>query len=173
IAGASVTGAAGGGTVWTITVNTGAGSGTIRLDVPNTATINDGVGNALSGLPFTGGQIYTVDKTAPTVTIDQAVGQADPTSLSPINFTVTFSEPVVGFTSADVVIGGTAGATTANVSGGPAVYTVAVSGMTVTGTVTATIPAGAANDAAGNLSAASTSTDNSVNYLAIIDRHWI
>ena len=34
----------------------------------------------------------------PTVTINQAAGQADPTNASPINFTVVFSEPVTGFT---------------------------------------------------------------------------
>ena len=37
---------------------------------------------------------------APTVTINQAAGQADPTNASPINFTVVFSEPVTGFAPA-------------------------------------------------------------------------
>ena len=36
----------------------------------------------------------TWDVTAPTVTINQAVGQPDPTNTSPITFTVVFSEPV-------------------------------------------------------------------------------
>src|SRR5437667_9218375 len=49
------------------------------------------------------------DITRPTVTINQAAGQADPTSASPINFTAVFSEPVSGFTGAGVTIGGTAG----------------------------------------------------------------
>ncbi|MEO8356060.1 MAG: ExeM/NucH family extracellular endonuclease, partial [Chloroflexota bacterium] len=87
---------------------------------------------------------------APTVTIDQAAGQADPTGLSPINFEVVFSEPVSGFTDADVTLDGTAGATTAVVTGGPTTYNVAVSGMTANGTVIASIPANAAEDAAGN-----------------------
>ena len=52
--------------------------------------------------------VFTVDTTAPTVTINQASGQADPTTVSPINFTATFSEPVTGFTGSDVsFIGGT------------------------------------------------------------------
>ena len=34
----------------------------------------------------------TFDATPPTVTINQAAGQADPTNASPINFTVVFSE---------------------------------------------------------------------------------
>ena len=36
----------------------------------------------------------------PTVTINQAAGQADPTNASPINFTVVFSEAVTGFDAA-------------------------------------------------------------------------
>ena len=44
----------------------------------------------------------------PTVTINQAAGQADPTNASPINFTVVFSEPVTDFATGDVTLGGTA-----------------------------------------------------------------
>src|SRR5262245_20388935 len=47
------------------------------------------------------------DVVPPTVTINQAAGQADPTSAGPIKFTVVFSEAVTGFTSADVSFGGT------------------------------------------------------------------
>ena len=105
-----------------------------------------------------------VDNTPPTVTIDQALGQADPTSGPAIDFTVVFSEPVSGFTNSDVTLSGTAGATTAAVSGSGASYTVSVSGMTVSGTVIASIPAGAAADAALNPNTASTSTDNQVQW---------
>ena len=59
-------------------------------------------------------------------------------------------------------VGGTAGATTAVVSGGPTTFTVSVSGMSGQGDVTATIPADSAMDESGNLVGASTSTDNSV-----------
>jgi hypothetical protein len=105
------------------------------------------------------------DITRPTVTIIQAAGQADPTSASPLNFTAVFSEPVSGFTGSDVTIGGTAGGTkSVGVSGGPSTYSVAVSGMTSSGTVTATIAAGVASDAAGNTNTASTSTDNTVTF---------
>src|SRR5439155_5661484 len=83
------------------------------------------------------------DITRPTVTINQAASQADPTSTSPINFTAAFSEPVSGFTGTDVTLSGTAGGTkTATVSGGPSTYNVAVSGMSSSGTVLASIPAG-------------------------------
>src|SRR5204862_7073276 len=49
-----------------------------------------------------------LDNTAPTVTIDQASGQADPTATSPTNYTVGFSEPVTGFATGDATIPGTA-----------------------------------------------------------------
>ena len=105
------------------------------------------------------------DVTGPSVTINQAAAQADPTNTSPVNFTVVFSETVSDFTSADVAINGTAGATTAVVSyNGGNSYNVAVSGMTGPGTVIATIAAGMATDALGNPNTASVSTDNTVNW---------
>ena len=60
ISGASITGVSGSGATYTVTVNTGTGGGTIRLDVPATATITDLVGNSLSGLPFSTGEAYSV-----------------------------------------------------------------------------------------------------------------
>src|SRR5437762_2236682 len=142
-------------TAITATVPAGVSSGPISV------TTSDGT--ASSAASFTVG-----DTTPPTVTIDQAAGQADPTNSSPINFTAVFSKPVSGFTGAGVTISGTAGGTkTATVSGGPTIYTVAVSGMTSSGTVLASIPAGVASDAAGNLNTASTSTDNSVTFTPV------
>ncbi len=105
---------------------------------------------------------WTIDTVRPEVTINQAAGQADPTDSVPINFTVVFNEPVTGFTNGDMTLSGTAGATTALVSGSGTTYNVAVSGITSIGTVTASIPAGAVIDAAGNSNVASISTDNSV-----------
>lgn len=103
------------------------------------------------------------DTTPPTVTINQA-DQADPTSASPINFTVVFSEAVTGFATGDVTLSGTAGATTGTVTGSGATYNVAVSGMTSDGTVVASVGAGVAIDAASNPNTASTSADNTVTY---------
>ena len=110
------------------------------------------------------GETVVVDGTAPTVTINQAAGQADPASASPIDFTVVFSEPVTGFTDTDISVAGTAGATTATVTGGPSSYNVAVASMTTSGTVQPSLAAGRAVDAAGNTNTASTSTDNTVTY---------
>ena len=62
ISGASVTSVSGSGATRTITVFTGTGNGTIRLNIPASATINDLAGNHLASLPYTNGQIYTVNK---------------------------------------------------------------------------------------------------------------
>jgi hypothetical protein len=62
VSGASVTGASGSGSVYTVTVSTGSGNDTIRLDVPATATITDLVGNPLASLPYTSGETYTITK---------------------------------------------------------------------------------------------------------------
>jgi hypothetical protein len=105
------------------------------------------------------------DSIVPTVTVNQAAEQSDPTSSSPINFTVIFSEPVTGFTSAGVTVGGTAGANSNVLTGSGTTYNVAVSGMSQSGAVTASIPAGVALNAAGTSNLASTSTDNIVTYL--------
>jgi predicted outer membrane repeat protein len=49
---------------YTVTVNTGSGNGTIRLDVPAEATITDLNGNSLSSLPFVTGEVYMIKKSA-------------------------------------------------------------------------------------------------------------
>ena len=107
---------------------------------------------------------FTFDTTPPTVTIEQAAGQAGATNTAPINFTATFSEPVSGFIGTDVSFAGsTAGGTlSAAVTGGPSIYNVAVTGMTTTGNVVASIPAGVAVDGSGNPNVASTSVDHTV-----------
>src|SRR5437016_4492604 len=131
-----------------------------------TAVARDAAGNRTTSAAVT----ITVfnDTTPPSVTINQAAGQVDPTNSSPINFSAVFTEPVSGFSGAGVTISGSAGGTkTVTVSGGPSTYNVAVSGMTSSGTVLASIPAGVAQDAAGNLNTASTSTDNSVSFTSV------
>lgn len=138
----------------------------------NGGTITDTVGAVDLTLPGPGSagslgankNIVIDNGLPPSVTINQASGQADPTSTSPINFTAIFSEVVTGFDNSDVILGGTAGATSAVVSGGPTTYNVAVGGMTTSGTVVVSIPAGAAQDLVGNGNTAGTSADNSVTF---------
>ena len=111
---------------------------------------------------------FELDTTSPSVSIEQAAGQDDPTSAGPIHFTVVFSEPVTGFEAADVDLSEstTGPATAATVSGGPSSFDVAVSGMSGDGTVTASIPANAATDIAKHANSASTSDDNKVTFIA-------
>ncbi len=101
------------------------------------------------------------------MTINQAAGQEDPTSITPVVFDVIFSEPVTGFTSADVDLSATTapGTLMATVMGSGTTYTVSVTGMTDDGLIIVTIPADVVTDAAGNNNVASTSTDNTVTYI--------
>jgi Bacterial Ig domain/RTX calcium-binding nonapeptide repeat (4 copies) len=128
----------------------------------------DGNGDSISRCDI---GAFEVDQ-PPSVKIDQASGQAESTSTSPISFTVVFNEPVSGFTDFDVTLSGTAGATTAVVTeqapNDGTTYDVAVSGMTTSGTVIASIPANKAQDADGNGNTASTSDDNTVTFIANI-----
>jgi hypothetical protein len=107
----------------------------------------------------------TVVSTRPDVSINQAAGQADPTNASSINFTAVFSESVTDFSGSSVTVGGTApGTKIVTVTGSGNTYNVAISGMTGTGTVTASIAANVVHDANGAGNTASTSTDNTVSY---------
>jgi hypothetical protein len=138
------------------------------------------VSTRASGTPRTGSGSINRDRVAkvnwtpvtgcPEVTINQASGQNDPAFTSPIHFTAVFSEPVVGFATGDVSLSGTAGATTAVVTqiapNDGTTYDVAVSGMTGSGTVIASIPQSVATDAGGAPNLGSTSTDNTVDFIA-------
>jgi hypothetical protein len=65
VIGASITNVAGTGATRTVTVNTGSGTGTIRLDVVDNDSIRDAQNNPLGGVGagngnFIGGQTYTI-----------------------------------------------------------------------------------------------------------------
>ena len=74
-----MTSVSGGPSVYIVTVDTGTGSGTLRLDVLDDDTITDGSGNILGpgDGSFSTGEVYTLDKTNPVVT---AVSSTMPTS---------------------------------------------------------------------------------------------
>ncbi|MBX7207891.1 MAG: hypothetical protein K1X78_06260 [Verrucomicrobiaceae bacterium] len=109
-----------------------------------------------------------VAESNPTCTITQALAQADPTSTQSISFSVHFSQPITGFTASDVIIGGTAGATTATVTEiAPNLGTdfqVDVVGMTNSGTVTINVLANAAFNASSQGNLAASIIDNSVQF---------
>jgi hypothetical protein len=170
VSGAAIASVTGSGTTYTVTATTGTGDGTLGLNLVDDDSIKSTSNESLGGTGLANGnfmgQAYAIDKTGPSVTIDQASGQVDPATTGPVNFTVVFSEAVTGFGSAQVSLGGTAQPATATVSGGPTVYNVAVSGMTANGSVTASILPGAL-DSLGNANAASTSTDNTVAFTGV------
>ena len=109
------------------------------------------------------GRFAITDVTSPTVTINQGASQSDPTGTPPILFDIVFSEDVTGFDAGDITIGGTANPSTKSLTMIDAQhFTVAVGGMTASGTVVATIAAGVATDDNANPNLASTSIDNTV-----------
>ena len=61
ITAASVAGVSGSGATWTVTVNTGRGTGSLHLDLVNGTGITNGGGAAPAGLPATG-ETYSIDK---------------------------------------------------------------------------------------------------------------
>ncbi|SHN37853.1 beta strand repeat-containing protein, partial [Mucilaginibacter sp. OK098] len=143
ISGASVSSVTGTGPAYTVSVNTGTGDGNVTLNLNNATGLLPGI----SALPYTAGQLYTIDKTPPTLAIT-----SDKTALKvgqTATITFTFSEdPLVTFTwdgtTGDVVVsGGTLSAIsgsgltrtatftpTANTNGGIASITVAASSYT-------------------------------------------
>lgn len=101
LSGASITGISGSGAIYNVTVSTGTGDGTLRLDVNASGTgIQDAAGNALSA-GFTGGEAYTLDRTAPVVL---SITRQALTLAGEVSFTVTFSEPVSGVDEADFTL---------------------------------------------------------------------
>ena len=147
----------------TITID--AGSYSVAESVGPSGYTASSVGCSGTAVP---GGTYTCTITNdqnPTVTINQAPGQADPTNVAGIHFRVQFSEIVTDFDDlTDVSLSGTASASVTSITplGGNA-YDVLVT-ATTNGTVIATVPAGVAFDVASNPNMASTSTDNQVTY---------
>ena len=136
----------GGPQVYNVAVSGMTSDGNVTLTF--TGSAHDAATNA-NQAPSYGDNTVRYDTTGPTVSVAKALGQADPTNVSPINFTVTFNEDVADFDSSDLTLAGSAGATTTVVTGGPQVYNVAVSGMASDGDVTLTFT-GSASDAATN-----------------------
>lgn len=130
---ASVTGADN-TAIRTVTVNTGTGAGTIRLNLIDDDSIKNSQTTPLGGVGasngnFITGEVYTIDRAAPTVS---SVG-APATTITPgiITFTVTFSEPVTGVNTTDfalVITDSVNGASITSVTGTSptAIYTVTV-----------------------------------------------
>lgn len=108
ISGASVNGITGSDATRTVTVNTGNGDGTIRLNVIDNDTILDAALNPLGGVGmnngnFNNGETYTIDKTAPDTQIDskpanQSNSAAAAFTFSSFDLTATFECSLDGAT---------------------------------------------------------------------------
>ena len=151
----------GSGTTYNVAIGNVLTDGNVTVSVNPNAASGFGGGNQAS---TSTDNTVTLDSIKPTVTIDQAAGQADPTSTQPINFTVVFNKSVTGFGSSGISLAGSTAnvsAATINITGSGATYNVAVSGVLGLGTVQASVLANAATGLGGG-NVASTSTDNTV-----------
>jgi hypothetical protein len=136
ITGASITGSSGTGSTYTVTVNTGSGNGTIRLDLRVNGTIQDAAGNGLDGAQI-GDEFYTIDKTLPSVSSITRVNES-PINAPSVDFTVIFNKTVNGVDKDDFVLttsGAISGATVTTVNGTGANRTVTVDTGTGDGTI--------------------------------------
>lgn len=157
------------GTSFDIAVSGMSDSGTVTADI-DAGKVKDVLGFDNAASSSTDNSV-TYDVTSPGVTVNQAASQADPTHASPVHFTAVFSKPidVDTFTSSDVTLGGSApGTLSATITQTPpndgTTFDIAVSGMSDSGTVNATIAAGTVKDTPGNDNTASSSTDNLITY---------
>ena len=138
------------GTLADINATLAAGVNLIAGEVPGQETLtvsvddggNTGVGGALS---VTHSAVINITSN-PIVTVNQADGQEDPTSVEVINYTASFSEAVEGLEDSDVDLSGSsaAGDLVASVTGGPENYNIAVTGMSGSGSVVVSLSEGAA-----------------------------
>lgn len=124
-----------------------------------TFNVNDGIGDALANNTMT----LTVNP-RPTVAINQASGQADPTNNAAIIFDVLFNESVTGFDASDVSLNLDSGmaASVTNISGSGTTYQVTATITAGDGNISATVLAGGATDAGGATNKISGSTDNQI-----------
>lgn len=101
------------------------------------------------------------DTVPPSVTSFKSA-TSSPTSAATVTFSLTFSEPVSGLAASDLSIsGGAGGCSVGAVSGSGASYTIPITGCG-TGTLAATLHAGAVRDAAGNAGPTSGKTSPTV-----------
>lgn len=151
----SITSVTGSGSAWTVAATTGAGSGTLGLNLTSPTNIKDAAGNAMTatGLPSVG-QIYTIDRAAPTFTSITLAPTTIVAGTATVNATVNGSaDPVTGGVASGVA-GGEYWFGTTNITAGTGTP---FTGLTAT-IDTSTLPVGTTTvrvrirDAAGNWS---------------------
>lgn len=133
ISGAVITAVSGAGSEYYVSVDTGAGDGTLRLDVVDDDGIRDASQNPLGGTGagngnFTNGAIYIVNKNIAVLTSILRL-DANPTASGNVRYAVNFSEPVIGVDVSDFVItttGSVGSASLGEINGAGDSYTVNV-----------------------------------------------
>lgn len=141
----SVSEITGGAGVYMVTVNTGTGSGWLRLDLRYDATITDVAGNAVTDLPYELGEVYDIDKIAPEVVSITRLDD-NPTDLAEVRFSLVFSEDVILTDYENLTVtgsGGNTGAYVVHIGGSGASYTVRINTGTGGGSVRLDIPSDA------------------------------
>jgi len=142
ISGAGITGISGIDSTYTVTINSGTGDGTLRLDITDNDSIMNASAQPLGGAgigngDYSIGETYTIDRTPPYVSSILLL-DANPVNAASVRFKATFSEAVSGVDLADfnlVLGGGVSGASLTGVSGSGETYTVTVSTGTGDGTI--------------------------------------
>ena len=118
---------------YTVTIDTGSGDGSLRLDLIDDDSIQTSTGTPLGGPGagngnFTTGETYTIDENAPSVT-SSLRADSNPTTAESVSFIVSFSEPVYNVDMNDFALsttGNISGAAITGVSGSDFTYTVTV-----------------------------------------------
>lgn len=150
ISGAAIASLTGSGSTYTVTVNTGTGDGNISLNLANAGRLTPGI---VSPLPFVG-QIYTIDRTPPSVTISAPSVNTMLSGSSQLTYTVTYADDnfkTSNLTASDITLNSNGSATgTVSVSASGTTYTVTISAITGSGTLGFSIAAGTAIDLVGN-----------------------
>jgi hypothetical protein len=165
--GATVSGFSGSGTTYTAQVLPAAGSaGNLTVGVAAGVAV-DAVGQPNTAAP---NSVVAFDRLAPTLTIaDSVAGTAGPAG---VVFTFTFSEPVTGFTAADIALSGaqTGESLTAFTALSASVYTATyvptVAGSSGTATVTVAAPLATVTDPSGNAYASSVAASQAYERIA-------
>lgn len=139
--------------VRTVTVSGITGNGAIGISIA-AGTAQDAAGNA--ALPAGPSATFTVDNTAPTISIGSP--SASSTRSGPVSYIVTYSgADGVTLSASEITLNksGTANGSVSVSGSGVSARTVTVSGITGDGTLGISIAAGTASDAAGNPAPAS------------------
>jgi len=149
-------------TTWAVGAITGTGDGTLGLNLDNAS----GISIQVNSLPFVG-QVYTIDRTLPTVTI--SAPSVPTTASGPVSYTVTYTDADFGsstLAASNITLNATETATgTITVIGTGNTRTVTITNISGHGTLGISLAAGTAVDLAGNLApAAGPSATSIVNH---------